>query len=387
MKKLKILTLWFTLCTWIAPVTEHLTAQTPSILRSDSLLNIVRSPSTVIYQYRYLTGAMAIDSVTTTVRDALPTGTWLIFNTTTSNFEGYDGTVWIDLGQSGTATDDILGGTGITSTNGSATIHGGDATIAIDLTANLDWTGVHTFQTNELQIGNSTQTPGVHYRIGGSAIFADRTVLLPLILGNDTFVLATATQILSAKTLTNPLITLPAIGATEWASANHAHAAANSGGQLGVNGAITQETFAIRKVVTLSGATDATATNWFTITTTNESGSADGGSYSVSVHLVANEAGAASGATNTAAVSLNVNWARIMASAGTGANSAVIEVGESASADEGTGAISAVTVTVTETSEFVQQVLLDVNTSGGTFDGFAVVELVYSDFTTPPVIN
>jgi len=151
-----------------------------------------------------------------------------------------------------------------------------------------------------------------------------------------------------------------------------------------VSGNFVQETFVIRKHVALSGATDATATNWFTITTTNESGSADGGSYSVSVHLVANEAGAASGAVNTASVSLNVNWTRIMASAGTGANSAVIEVGESASADEGTGAISAVTVTVTETDEFIQQVLLDVNTSGGTFDGFGIVELVYTDFTTPP---
>lgn len=148
-----------------------------------------------------------------------------------------------------------------------------------------------------------------------------------------------------------------------------------------------QGTYVIRKHVALSGASDASATNWFTITTTDETGSADGGMYSVHVHLIAGEATAASGAVNTASVSLIAHWTRIMASAGTGANSAVAEINESASADEGSGAISAVTITVTETSEFVQQVLLNVNTSGGTFDGFAIVELVYSDFTTAPVIN
>jgi hypothetical protein len=102
---------------------------------------------------------------------------------------------------------------------------------------------------------------------------------------------------------------------------------------------------------------------------------------------MAGEALAASGATNISAVSLTAHWIRAMQSAGTGANTAITEISESAAADQGTGAISAVTLTVTETSEFVQQVLLQVDTSGGTFDGFALVELVYSDFTTPPAIN
>lgn len=159
------------------------------------------------------------------------------------------------------------------------------------------------------------------------------------------------------------------------------------GDWLTVNGRIDQEIYVIRKHVALSGATDNVATNIFTITTTDETGSADGGMYSVHVHLTVGEATAASGAVNTASVGLGVRWTRIMASAGTGANSAVVEIGETASADEGTGAISLVTVTVTETSEFVQQVLVVANTSGGTFDAFAIVELVYSDFTTAPVIN
>ncbi len=152
-------------------------------------------------------------------------------------------------------------------------------------------------------------------------------------------------------------------------------------------GAISQQTYVIRKHVALSDATDNNATNMFTITTTNEAGSADGGAYSVTVHLMASEATAASGAVNTASVSLVAHWTRIMASAGTGANSAIVEMSETADATEGSVAIATVTLTVTETSEFVQQVLLLVDTSGGTFDGFALVELVYSDFTTAPVIN
>ena len=156
---------------------------------------------------------------------------------------------------------------------------------------------------------------------------------------------------------------------------------------IGSSGVITQETYVIRKFVSLSGAADNVATNIFTITTTDEAGAADGGMYSVKVHLTAGEATAAAGAVNTASVSLVAHWTRIMASAGTGANSAIVEISESASANEGTGAISAVTLTVAETSEFIQQVQLQVNTSGGTFDGFALVELVYSDFTTSPIIQ
>jgi len=154
------------------------------------------------------------------------------------------------------------------------------------------------------------------------------------------------------------------------------------------NGAITQETQVIRKVVTLSGATDATATNWFTITTTNESGSADGGSYSVNVHVVVNEAVAASGASDVSASSVLIHWARVMASDGTGINSVVSELNETASADAGSGNVVDAVLTITETSEFVQQVLISVDTgNSGTFDAFAIVELVYTDFTTAPVIN
>lgn len=157
--------------------------------------------------------------------------------------------------------------------------------------------------------------------------------------------------------------------------------------RLFVSGLATQQTYVVRNFVSLTGATDDAATAFFTITTTDETGSADGGAYSVTVHLMTGEALAASGATNISGVSLVAHWIRAMQSAGTGANTAITEISESAAADQGSGAISAVTLTVAETSEFVQTVSLQVNTSGGTFDGFAMVELVYSDFTTPPAIN
>ncbi len=148
-----------------------------------------------------------------------------------------------------------------------------------------------------------------------------------------------------------------------------------------------QGIYVIRKHVAISGAADDAVAAFFTITTTDETGSADGGSYSVKVHLMAGEGVAASGATNVSSMSGIYAFSRVMQSAGTGANSVVAEVLENAGADAGSGAIVSIDVTVAETSEFVQQVSLQVDTSGGTFNGFALVEVVYSVFTTPPVIG
>ena len=150
---------------------------------------------------------------------------------------------------------------------------------------------------------------------------------------------------------------------------------------------ITQGTYVVRKHVSITGQADDNNSAFFTITTTDETGSADGGSYTVKIHLLASEAVAASGATNVSSMSGIHVFNRVMQSAGTGANSAVSEVLQSAGADAGTGAIVSIDVTVAETSEFVQQISLQVDTSGGTFSGFALVEVVYSVFTTAPVIN
>jgi len=153
------------------------------------------------------------------------------------------------------------------------------------------------------------------------------------------------------------------------------------------SGSVSQETFVLRKFVSVTGQADDANAAFFTVTTADETGSADGGMYSVKIHLSTGEAVAASGATNVSSMSGTYLFSRVMQSAGTGANSAVSEIVEAAGADAGTGAIVSIDVTVAETSEFVQQISLQVDTSGGTFDGFAIVEVVYSDFTTPPVIN
>ena len=54
-----------------------------------------------------------------------------------------------------------------------------------------------------------------------------REVAIPAVTADDTFAMVTLAQTLAGKTLSTPTI-----GATDWANANHAHTAANSGGTL-----------------------------------------------------------------------------------------------------------------------------------------------------------
>ena len=87
------------------------------------------------------------------------------------------------------------------------------------------------FADDQLQIQNPAGT--FIYTVQGAAIVANRVVNLPVLTGDDTLVFEAHTATLTGKTLTTPTITTPTIAATEWANANHAHAAANSGGQVG----------------------------------------------------------------------------------------------------------------------------------------------------------
>lgn len=76
---------------------------------------------------------------------------------------------------------------------------------SLDLAANYSWTGIHSFQTSELKLGDSDATN--HYIFAGSNLAADRTVTLPLLVGNDTFVFESHAATLANKTLTSPIIT------------------------------------------------------------------------------------------------------------------------------------------------------------------------------------
>jgi hypothetical protein len=68
----------------------------------------------------------------------------------------------------------------------------------LDLTAAYAWTGVHSFQTSKLKLGDSDATN--FYIFAGSNLAADRTVTLPLLAGNDTFVMEAFAQTLTNKT-------------------------------------------------------------------------------------------------------------------------------------------------------------------------------------------
>lgn len=69
----------------------------------------------------------------------------------------------------------------------------------LDLTANYAWTGVHSWQTSEMKLGDSDASN--FYIFAGSNIAADRTVTWPALAGNDTVVLEAFAQTLTNKTI------------------------------------------------------------------------------------------------------------------------------------------------------------------------------------------
>lgn len=147
----------------------------------------------------------------------------------------------------------------------------------------------------------------------------------------------------------------------------------------------------IEKFVVKTGITDNVATGIFRITTTNESGSTDGGGYACYVHaLVAH--GVSSTSSNAAAKSFTGHFARAAKSDGTGANSAVSEISETASGVTTglTRDIGTVTMTVVETSEYLNDVTfqIDATGSGATTPALYVyVRLIWAGYLTAPVLT
>jgi len=86
-------------------------------------------------------------------------------------------------------------------------------------------TGAKIFADDAFLIQNPAIT--FEYLFQGGAILADRTITLPVLIGNDTMVFESHIQTLAGKTLTTPTIS-----ATGFTNAQHAHLAANSGGQI-----------------------------------------------------------------------------------------------------------------------------------------------------------
>lgn len=149
--------------------------------------------------------------------------------------------------------------------------------------------------------------------------------------------------------------------------------------------------YLLERMFVKTGISDNVATSVFTITTTNESGSTDAGGYACDVYAMIGHAVTDGAATNTAVKSFRAHFARAMEDGGTGVNSAVSEISETGSAATTslTRDISTVTMTVSETSEYVQAVQFQIDLTGSgvtTAQVICLVRLVYYGFTTPPVL-
>jgi len=149
------------------------------------------------------------------------------------------------------------------------------------------------------------------------------------------------------------------------------------------NGQITQETYVIRKVVSQTGMTDNTATSIFTITTTTN----EFGGYKCNMSIMAGD-DIVNHNENMAVMGVDAHFVRVLENnTNTGTTSAVAEISQTVSANEGTGAVTDITIRVANTSETVQTIQAEVDVSaGGVADIIIIVELIYWDLATAPVI-
>jgi hypothetical protein len=152
-------------------------------------------------------------------------------------------------------------------------------------------------------------------------------------------------------------------------------------------------TWHLRYIIRKTGITNNTATGIFSITTTNESGSNDGGSYGVRVTVhAASTSGASEADTSKANCTNEYTWSRAMVAAGTGTNSAITTiVSGAANATDGNTVINnGFGPTLVEASEyetdFKTQVNLSTNTNSYTVRVTCIIDLEYEGFLTAPVI-
>ncbi len=212
-----------------------------------------------------------------------------------------------------------------------------------------------------------------YYSIPAAAITANRTLNLPLITGTDTLAVLDLPQVLQSKTLTSSILTSPSITNPI------------------TTGVMAEGLYSKRASFGKGGMADATATSIFTITTTNEAGNTDNGQYLCEMTVLGytHQVG---GSFYSSVKSGVYHFVRAMRNTGVGVNSAVVATAETAATDSGAGddIISSITVTVVETSEYIQTVKIAID-YGGTqdpnFGGCVVdVKLVWSVFATAPVL-
>jgi hypothetical protein len=152
----------------------------------------------------------------------------------------------------------------------------------------------------------------------------------------------------------------------------------------------TQRGF-LRAIISKLDLDDNTATNVFTITTTNETAGNDGGCYFVTVKGIActHRSSLMYNTADNAVVGYHYVFAHTNSNAGADANTAVTEVAETADVPSpgSTFVISTVTMTVVATSNTVTTIQFLINSNNATDNDVSLtVEVHWFDYQTEPVI-
>ena len=177
--------------------------------------------------------------------------------------------------------------------------------------------------------------------------------------------------------------------------------ATGASGQAQIDGALTllgRQVFsgansgAIIAFIPRKQVTAGSATAVFSITTTNEAGDTDAGSYDVWVLAGAEHSGGNSAASNIASMSAQYMWTRGNKATGAGVTGTEAEIYQTASAatDAAARDITGIALTTTEVSEYVVNVEFNVGLSGSAVVNAYIdclVILKWRTYTTPPVIT
>ena len=148
--------------------------------------------------------------------------------------------------------------------------------------------------------------------------------------------------------------------------------------------------YGVIEAVFRKSLTRATVTPVFTITTTDETGDVDAGSYQVKIEGVVHAA-AGNASNPSSSRGFSCAFTRTMAAAGIGSNSAVKTVydTDAASTDAGVREVAVPTVQVVETSEYVQVVAINCDVTGsGPVNPVVTlfVRVAWGSFITAPVL-
>lgn len=154
--------------------------------------------------------------------------------------------------------------------------------------------------------------------------------------------------------------------------------------------AVAEMTGVVEASFWVTGIADNTATTLFSILTTDEDGSNDGGVYSCQVQAVVAHAGTPT-ASNSAVKSFTAHFGRVLKNDGTGVTTAVSEISEtnSAATTSLTRDIGTVTLSTSEANEYQLDVQLTVDLTGSSVATGSVgvfVRVVYFGFTTAPQV-